>query len=82
MYLSGTAHDAMKGYIKSSCNNQTEGERKIEVYNLFHTIQYKVQGVNKIMETLRNCETESVLATLKEFQMAPLNVFLQFVYTL
>jgi pentose-5-phosphate-3-epimerase len=39
-----------------------------------------VQGVDKIMETLRNCEIEFVLAILKELQLATLYV-LRFVYT-
>jgi hypothetical protein len=35
-----------------------------------------IQGVDKIMETLRNCGIEFVLATLKELQLATLNVLL------
>jgi hypothetical protein len=34
----------------------------------------KYKGVDKIMETIRNSGTEFVLATLKELQMATLNV--------
>jgi hypothetical protein len=33
------------------------------------------------METLINCEVEFMLATLKELQLASLNVLLPFVYT-
>jgi hypothetical protein len=39
------------------------------------------QGVDKIIETLSNWGTEFVLETLKEFQLAALNVLL-FIYTL
>jgi hypothetical protein len=39
------------------------------------------QRVDKIMETLRNCGIEFVLATLKELQLATLNVLLQYVYS-
>jgi hypothetical protein len=38
--------------------------------------------MDKIMETVREKEMEFVLATLKELQLATLNVLLQFVYTL
>jgi hypothetical protein len=40
-----------------------------------------IQEVYKIMETLRNREIEFVLATLKDLQLATLNV-LPFVHTL
>jgi hypothetical protein len=39
-------------------------------------------GVDKIMEALRNCGIEFVLATLKELQLATLTVLLPFVCTL
>jgi hypothetical protein len=39
------------------------------------TVAWDIQGVNKIME-------EFVLAILKELQLATLNIFVQFVYTL
>jgi hypothetical protein len=37
-----------------------------------------IRGVNKIMETLRNSGIEFVLATLKELQLATMNVLLPF----
>jgi hypothetical protein len=43
---------------------------------------YSIDGVNKIMETLRNRGIEFVLATLKELQLVKLNVLLPFVYTM
>jgi hypothetical protein len=46
------------------------------LYNALH-----MQGLNKIIETLRNCGREFVLATLKKLQLATVNV-LPFVYTL
>jgi hypothetical protein len=41
-----------------------------------------IHGVDKIMKTLGNWGIEFVLATLKELQLATLNVLLPFVYTL
>jgi hypothetical protein len=44
-------------------------------------ITSNIQGVDKIMGTLRNCGIEFVLATVKELQLATPDVLL-FVYTL
>jgi hypothetical protein len=38
--------------------------------------------MDKIMKTLRNWGIEFVLATLKELQLAAVNILLPFVYTL
>jgi hypothetical protein len=49
-------------------------------YALKHDIRH-MQSVDKIMETLRT-GIEFVLATLKELQLATLNVFPSFIYIL
>jgi hypothetical protein len=45
------------------------------------SIYVYVEGVDEIMETLKNWEIEFVLAALKDLQLSTLNV-LPFVYTL
>jgi hypothetical protein len=45
-----------------------------------HHHSWNIQEVDKIMETLRNWGKEFLLATLKELQLATLNVL--FLYTL
>jgi hypothetical protein len=48
---------------------------------MFPFIEVYIEGVNNIMETLRNGGIEFLLATMKELQLVTLNV-LRFVYTL
>jgi phosphoglycolate phosphatase-like HAD superfamily hydrolase len=70
-------------YWPTGEDRTVETMKRYEIHYLQPTRAHStnIQGVDKAMETLRNRGIEFVMATVKELQLAELNV-LPFVYTL